>query len=156
MDDFLSKPVRRDALAATLERWTSGSSAGVRVQLPAQPTTRSQEPADGIDRALLAEMMTLGDAFGLVIRSYLDTAPGRLDDLEAAVRNGDRYNTGRLAHLLAGSSGCVGATVLSATCAALEQEMQTGTPLDASVVLRLRLQHTRAAEALDVLLPTGG
>jgi CheY-like chemotaxis protein/HPt (histidine-containing phosphotransfer) domain-containing protein len=152
MDDFLSKPVRRDALAATLQRWAAGQSR--RVQLPAQPTGRQPEPADGIDRALLGEMLNLGEAFGQVIRSYLDTTPGRLDDLDAAARDGDRVAVARLAHLLAGSSGCVGATVLSGTCTGLEQDMQLGSELDPSVVLRLRLQHARAAEALGELLVT--
>jgi CheY-like chemotaxis protein len=44
MDDFLSKPVRRDALAATLQRWTTGPPA--RVQLPPS-RSRRERPADG-------------------------------------------------------------------------------------------------------------
>jgi CheY-like chemotaxis protein len=51
MDDFLSKPVRRDALAATLHRWTSGPSARVRV--PAQAAAGPEPSADGADRAVL-------------------------------------------------------------------------------------------------------
>jgi HPt (histidine-containing phosphotransfer) domain-containing protein len=153
MDDFLSKPVRREALAATLQRWMTGPR--LRVQLPMQPVGRREEPADGIDRAVLGELLGLGEAFGQVIRSYLETSPSRLDDLEAAVRDEDRVGVGRLAHLLAGSSGCVGASVLSSTCTALEQAMQVGEDLDPAVVLRLRLQHARAAEALHALLVPG-
>jgi CheY-like chemotaxis protein/HPt (histidine-containing phosphotransfer) domain-containing protein len=149
MDDFLSKPVRREALAATLQRWMTGPR--LRVQLPVQ-VSRREVPADGIDRAVLDELMGLGDAFSQVIRSYLDTAPSRLDDLDAAVRDGDRVGVGRLAHLLAGSSGCVGASVLSSTCTALEQAMHVGDVLDPAAVLRLRVQHAKAAEALQVLL----
>jgi HPt (histidine-containing phosphotransfer) domain-containing protein len=154
MDDFLSKPVRRDALAATLQRWASGPP--VRVQLPDAAAGRRQEPADGIDRAVLDDLLGLGDAFTQVVRSYLDTAPGRLDDLEAAVTAGDGAAVGRIAHLLAGSSGCVGATVLAASCSALEQAVRVGEAPQPAALVRLRLQHARAAEALGALLVEDG
>ena len=154
MDDFLSKPVRREALAATLHRWTAGPSSRARV--PAQPAGRPEPSPDGLDRAVLDDLMGLGDAFGQVIRSYLDTAPGRLDELEAAAAAGDRLAVGRVSHMLAGSSACVGATVLAAGCSALEQALRAGEELDPAAVLRLRVQHARAAGALaDLLVGVG-
>ena len=150
MDDFLSKPVRREALATALQRWTTGASARVRV--PGQVDGRPDQAADGLDRAVLDDLLGLGDASSQVIRSYLDTAPGRLDELEAAASAGDRLTVGRIAHLMAGSSGCIGATVLAASCSAIEQAVRTGEEPDRGAVLRLRLQHDRAAAALQELL----
>jgi HPt (histidine-containing phosphotransfer) domain-containing protein len=150
MDDFLTKPLRREALAQVLLRWTSAAPAPQPpVQVPAQPTAAA---VDALDQTVLDQLLSLGAAFSSVVQVYLDTAPARLDELAAAVDAGDGEAVGRLAHLLAGSSSCVAAQHVSSACAELELTARTGGVATAEAVTRLRERHEQAAAALDALL----
>ena len=163
MDDFLTKPLRREVLARVLQRWTSAPQAQAQAQVPAQPTAATSPAAPAaqdvgtLDRVVLDQLLGLGAAVAGVVRVYLETAPVRLDELAAAVAADDSEAVGRLAHLLAGSSSCVAAQHVSSACTELERTVRSGGVATADAVARLRERHEQAAAALDVLLaPASG
>ncbi|HEU0102162.1 MAG TPA: response regulator [Mycobacteriales bacterium] len=146
MDDFLSKPLRREALAEVLLRWTTPAPG----QIPAHSLTVAvpSPPVGALDHDVLAEMLTLGQGFLAVVDAYLAAAPDLLDDLAAAATGGDSAQTGRLAHALAGSSSCVAAHRVAAGSHAMEQAARRGVAATAADVAQLRQEHEGAASAL--------
>lgn len=110
---------------------------------------------DGLDRELLAELLCLGAGFDEVVQMYLDTAPAQLAELAGAVASADLRDIGRTAHVLAGSSACVGAHRLSAACSELERAADAGRLPGAPHVAALHVDHARAATGLTELLGAG-
>ena len=149
MDDFLTKPLRREVLARVLLRWTSAPPPPAPVAVPVQPTGAA---VDTLDQKVLSQLLGLGPAFSPVVRAYLDTTPARLDELTAAVASEDAEAVGRLAHLLAGSSSCVAAQHVSAASTELEMAVRAGGVGTVQAVALLRERHAQAATALEALL----
>ena len=153
MDDFLSKPLRREALAQVLLRWTSGSAVAV-PEVPQQAAADHDD--DCLDRSLLDEMLPLGEAFLDVIRAWLETTPARLAELADAVARGDGPAVRQASHTLAGSSSCVGASVAAACSKDMERAVLGGRLPEDDEVRALRREHERAAAALRLIaLPDG-
>ncbi|MCW2615573.1 MAG: two-component hybrid sensor and regulator, partial [Frankiales bacterium] len=122
MDGYLSKPVRREDLAAAL--------ALVPVTVGAAP---AGEPAassvlddgHGVDRevlrALLSRLGARAPAFLAGLIDTWETETGKsLDALETAVSQADRPAVARLAHAVRGGSASMGAVRLAAVCAEAE------------------------------------
>ncbi|MGQ9486633.1 MAG: ATP-binding protein [Armatimonadota bacterium] len=97
MDDYLSKPVKMEALRAMLEKYRNASSA--------EPT--SQPP---IDSDFLMEMTGGDPAFTqAVLEEFLKTVPPLMEEIEQAVMGGDSSQLARAAHTIKGSARAVGA-----------------------------------------------
>ncbi|MCW2608664.1 MAG: multi-sensor hybrid histidine kinase [Frankiales bacterium] len=152
MDDFLTKPLRRQALAQVLQRWTGTSVATAGV--PAQAAPAPEE--DCLDRALLGEMLALGDSFTAVLLTWLDTAPARVDELVDAVARGDVDTVRQVSHALSGIDSCVGAAAAAARAAEIETVARDGRVPAAEQVQRLRHEHQRAVAALRPLTVSAG
>lgn len=90
-----------------------------------------------------------------MVDAYLQTTPLRLDELEAAVRDGDAALAGRLAHALAGSSGALAATRLASYCKDLDVAARSELCPSLGDVHRLRVEHEQAASALTARLAVG-
>jgi DNA-binding response OmpR family regulator len=109
MDGYLAKPFTREELLRTLHRW-----------LP----ERAPEPAP-IDPAALAAIRQLdaergGAIVERVLRSYLDTTPGKLAALRRAADSGDAAGVRDAAHALKSSSAQLGARSLAELAKELE------------------------------------
>ena len=120
MDDYLSKPVRSEALRLKLERWI-------------RPVGSSHEPAPErgsvLDQARLAVVRQAfepgaADALAEVIDLYLDEATSQLQAVEEALTREDGADVKRLTHRLRGSSAVMGATRMAALCGELESHDQ--------------------------------
>jgi CheY-like chemotaxis protein len=116
MDDHLGKPVRREELAALLERWLEG---GADLQPP---------PAAGLGlvEERLEALKQLGEATGenvlaQVVESFLQRGSRDVATLRESLARGDGAAFAAAAHSLAGSSGILGAAELSVSCAQLEE-----------------------------------
>ena len=127
MDDYLSKPIERAKLAEMMAKWVP-----LRPQSPA-PTEPT--PATGVSRPELTAL-------------FLEDAPARLAELDAAVRQGDRDALRRAAHQLKGTAATVGATDVARSAAQLERAAE-GSPLDAVsdllATLNMELDRIRRA-----------
>jgi CheY-like chemotaxis protein len=114
MDDYVSKPVRTDALQAALARWEPALTEPAGEEVPVD-MARLREMADD-DEAALRELADL----------YLVQADELMGRLRAAVQAGAAVETERLAHQLGGSSATCGMTGIVAPLRALEEESKTG------------------------------
>jgi two-component system sensor histidine kinase/response regulator len=127
MDDYLSKPIERARLAAILAKWVPLRPAA---SLPTEPT-----PAPGVSPRELTAL-------------FLEDAPARVAELEAAARQGDRDALRRAAHQLKGTAATVGATDVARSAAELERAA-AGSPLDAVsdllATLNIELDRVRRA-----------
>jgi PAS domain S-box-containing protein len=117
MDDYLTKPIRTDELAAALVHWTTGG-------VP-EPSGSVQTQAALTESSILNRLDELREntADGLVVRlvaSFLTRAPGYLSELVDTLDREDFDAFGRAAHSLNGAAGNVGASAMANLCQGLE------------------------------------
>jgi CheY-like chemotaxis protein len=115
MDDYLSKPLRPEALDAVLERWLGMAPAHV------------EEPAVEVATDALidaARMRTFRDDYPDIVDQLVDlfvqSTPPLLDELRAAYEGEDHDELKRTAHKLKGSCQNIGATFMATLCRSLE------------------------------------
>ena len=126
MDDYLSKPVRREDLAAALARVEESeaecSAPAVTAAAPVDPTV------------LGALLPRLGDRAPAFFAGLLETWVGEtacaLRSLDEAVDQQDRAAVGRLVHVIRGGSASLGAVRLAEVCGEVEQAVRTDAPVD--------------------------
>jgi two-component system, sensor histidine kinase and response regulator len=123
MDDYATKPIKREVLAATLARWLKPAVAerpDINALMAAEqrPAQRSET---AIDPAALSALSTLmGEDVGDVLRMYLTDTPEQFSSMQAAIDAGDHTSLGRSAHSLKSSSRSVGALAIARVAEALE------------------------------------
>ncbi len=144
MDDHVTKPFWADELHALLGRWLTPS-------LPALPSL----PAP-LDLRLVGRLRSQsGPGFVGLVRSFIETTPQLVGELGAAVTAGSTEDVGRLAHAIAGSAVCFGATELMRAAKALEAKARQGELPRPEESAGLRLEFDRAAAALTREAPAG-
>ncbi|HEY0580531.1 MAG TPA: ATP-binding protein, partial [Chloroflexota bacterium] len=143
MDDYVSKPIRLEVLAATLTRWLSVPLPRRAGQRTTSTSVRSMD-ADVIDASVLQRLIDLtrqSDACFVdrLVNLFAQDTPPRLANLRLAVDQGDRAQVSALAHDLSGSAGALGLGQLADLCMGLESLAiePSGPPL---------LQHLEATE----------
>jgi CheY-like chemotaxis protein/HPt (histidine-containing phosphotransfer) domain-containing protein len=127
MNEFLTKPIRKEALAEVLRQWMPPTPGAVREPAPPPMAAKSAGfmLADALgrtggDRELLREIV------GIV----LEDAPKQLAALATARDRGDAPEIKRLAHALRGAVSNVGAQPLVAAIQELEAVARGGTSDD--------------------------
>ena len=137
MDDYISKPVQMDRLAAKLHDW-----------LPATPADTTESDAasspklvipEQLDRQVIEQLSALRngrgrDVLGQVVKVFLEETPKLLERLRESVSTAELDKVGKLAHSLKSASGNLGAIQLVQLCASIEAAAQTG---DADQVTQL-------------------
>ncbi|NRR30377.1 EAL domain-containing protein [Oxalobacteraceae bacterium] len=117
MDDYLAKPITLVELRHKLERWLphGGDIAAAHDAAQDQDGGTGQDQTNGpIDRSVFDKLREiLGAALPHAVSPFLEDSPGYLDELEQAVHNGDVELARAKAHALKGSSGNLGASLLS-------------------------------------------
>ena len=143
MDDYMTKPFRRDALTRLLSQWTRSTPTAVvedareenvsQIASGAAVTRRvdggSQTVATSVlDANALASLRDFPGGARILaasIAAYRSTAPGQLAELLQAASAGDRAVIQRIAHTLRSSSALLGVSRLAAVLRQLEQESET-------------------------------
>ncbi|HYB12499.1 MAG TPA: response regulator, partial [Myxococcota bacterium] len=164
MDDYLTKPFRRDELFETLRRWLPAAESVAEVG----ETSRAENPAPDavveaaaggregslLDRRALDAIRQLSPERGAtilarVIDSYLATAPDQLETLQRAAAEKDAALLQSQAHSLKSSSANVGARELAQLARELEALARSGQTSDAAgIVERMSAEFLRVREAL--------
>jgi len=151
MDDYLTKPVNREALAAIFARWIPGRFL---------PSRGRSEPAESppvmatLDHDVVAGLRAIETAgesgfFGEVVALFAYQGRAMLDELRAAAQTGDATAWHQSLHGFKGTSGSVGALRLSERCRMLEDEC-SGLPADAATVLtELESEFAQAQAELE-------
>ncbi len=109
MNDFLTKPVGLDDLAAVLSRWTDLSS----------PSGTEPRHNRSVDDAILAALEAeLGDPalVDTLVDSFVDELSDRTQTIRASVDDNDLESLRRAAHTLKSTAALVGATDLAGLC----------------------------------------
>jgi two-component system sensor histidine kinase/response regulator len=116
MDDYLSKPLRPEALDAVLERWLGVAA------VDSTPAGAVEAAADALidERRMRAFRDDYPDIVDQLVDLFLQSTPPLLDELHAALDGDDSQELRRAAHKLKGSCQNVGATFMATLCKALE------------------------------------
>jgi HPt (histidine-containing phosphotransfer) domain-containing protein len=122
MDDYLTKPLRMDALVRAIDEW--GPGAGV-------------QPVEGgvvYDPAILLGMLGGDEDLAReILAGFLTDAHEQLAALEVIVDTGDAVELQRGAHRMKGAAANVGAVALAQRAARLEKNAATDYSEDARV-----------------------
>ena len=155
MDDYITKPVRQDAIADVLKRWITQPPTADTATPDETPAPDTEQP-DTLDPSQIEMLRNLDDGEGAVLGEIIDqyltqTAHGR-GELIRVVSSGDTHALERAAHTLRGASANVGATAVAAVCAEIETRARTA-QLDnaAELVERFDAEFARARDALTQL-----
>ena len=122
MDDYVSKPIDPDALAAVLDRWVPAATDSDRPPGPGLTVVRDGRHIDPDQIEGLAELRT-PDGRSLLatfISSFTRRADHRLDLIRSCVEQADDDALAMAAHELRGSAATIGAVRVASLCAELE------------------------------------
>ncbi|MBN1174740.1 MAG: PAS domain S-box protein [Micromonosporaceae bacterium] len=154
MNDFVSKPVSQEALAAALDRWLPAAGQTTPPDGPpaveAPDALVAAEAADALPavRARLAELVEDGGSEEVafvrgLVTSFLASARDLVENLRLAVLDADGPLVLYRAHALKGAASNVGAVRIAAICAEIEHLV------DGDEVSRASGEIRRLSAALD-------
>lgn len=126
MDEYLTKPIRLQALWAAIKIWLPQADEPPMPAQPAEPL-KDETTAVAVDIRVLQGLV--GDDPDTVrefITDYLASAQKLGAELNAAAVAGDGAEVEAIAHKLKSSSRTVGASTLAELCVSLEQAGQAG------------------------------
>ncbi len=158
MDDYVTKPFTEEQLRRVLNRWLSGIE-----EHADQPTVdpdgfsalSETMTLASIDRHALEELYQLdsSDSKSMVrdiVVSYCALSTKLMLQLRSAVADADVEQIELLAHSLKGSSGQVGAVLLTALCEQILTGVRNGDLSDAAPLCeRAAVEHSAVITALD-------
>jgi two-component system sensor histidine kinase/response regulator len=152
MDDYLSKPVKAQELAETLERWSPGSGQQREPVLTGTSAAKSIEQA--FDSSVLGSFRELQqegspDLITELIELYTKDTKERLTELRTALNNQDMPGLRRTVHQLKGSSANLGIRRMASLCSQFEEELQAkGLTGAGAILVQLEGEFERVEQAL--------
>jgi two-component system, sensor histidine kinase and response regulator len=167
MDDYLTKPLNLETLAAVLSRWAPRGSDPHTVMSRAKSHTEIRslvsvaEPArPALDPQIVGRLERLGktageDLIGQLARIFLAEADAWVLALRRALDAHDAAAVARSAHLLRGASANLGATDLARSCEALATDVATGDPVGSDALVdAVEAELGRVRSALASRVPS--
>ena len=167
MDDYLSKPVKREELDEVLKRWMqrgTSKEVGMPDETGAPPpddftypaaagaVAQEEDSQNPLDESVLEGLRALGDASLLaeLVELFVDETPSRLAALRNAVEDEDAGTVEQTAHTLKGSCSNMGAWRMANLCAELQELGSSGELTPASGLLdQLQAEFDRVRVTLD-------
>lgn len=158
MDDYVTKPFTEQQLRAVLDRWlsdTDDSDAPVVVDPDGFSALSETMTLASIDRHALEEILQLDSSpdkrmVREIVVSYCALSTKLILQLRTAVADGDTEQIELLAHSLKGSSGQVGAVLLTALCEQILAGVRNNDLGNAaSLCERAAVEHSAVITALD-------
>jgi signal transduction histidine kinase/DNA-binding response OmpR family regulator len=134
MDDYLSKPVKKEGLSLILEKWqNSGAAAHVsgsaqQQGLPAEEADKAVEAAlQYFDKAELLRVVDDNEEFSLsIMEDALTEIPKSLDGLQGYCAAGDLKSAHLASHTLKGMAGNLGTAMLREIALQIETAAKEG------------------------------
>ncbi|MBA2340804.1 MAG: response regulator [Pyrinomonadaceae bacterium] len=130
MDDYISKPVKTDALRRMLERWIAPSIEEQHHAQPEAPSASSSTTERAVvDTSVLASFREVQqadepDLVTELIDLFIDDANLRIELLSKALAENDVQAIKREAHSLKGGAGNIGARRMAALSEELEEKIE--------------------------------
>jgi len=158
MDDFLAKPYTLATLRAALSRWLPRSGKTPLSVAPERPAEPAGVAKPAINPDVLESLKELDPAGGMdlakeLLRSFLESAPRSVAQLEASIIDGNSKGLGQAAHSLKSSAANVGAETLSNSYRELEKLGREGRIDEArQLVDQVSQEHQRAVARLREIL----
>jgi CheY-like chemotaxis protein/HPt (histidine-containing phosphotransfer) domain-containing protein len=147
MDDYLSKPIRREELAAALARSESHT-----VSADDWGPVEEVGDADPVDLAQLEAAVGDPRFVRELISTFLNDAPALVGTLRSSLEQRDLEELRRAAHTLKSNGRTFGATTLATLSEELERSAQTGALGDAAeLVSRTEREYARVEDALEAM-----
>ncbi|MCP4688327.1 MAG: response regulator, partial [Desulfobacterales bacterium] len=144
MDDYISKPVRKQGLLKVLSRWMDQGAARPREQQEKKSRNEVEAPA-GEENAVVSSVFNYEDAVGRydgdaellrgIIESFLDDTPRLIEEIEAEATSGNPDRAGGKSHALKGGASYIGAERLRDVAFELEKAGRSGDESAASTLL---------------------
>ena len=147
MNDYLAKPVRLEKLKLVLHNLLrcetsfdevalakiagSVSTASAHSMTAVLASSEPDIAPQVLDETVYRELVALGhdigtDLVGELIRTFVETAPACIEDMEHAVNVSDAFLLARSAHRLRGSAWNLGAAKLAAVCMDIDRAAHRG------------------------------
>jgi len=126
MDDHLAKPVRREALKKTLDRWIESADEEKISALPAAPVSDIGILEQSVIESLLDLDDGEGEIFQELVELFLTEAPTYLQEMEQAMWSENLDELARLAHKMKGCARNMGVVQLANDCEKLEETRKLG------------------------------
>ena len=160
MDDYLTKPIRTDALTETLDRWIIERAEAPDPSSDAAPVSEGEPTspdASILDDERLELLRGLDDGDGALLREiaheYRTHASEQVVRMHEAMAEGDPETVERAAHSVKGSSANLGATRLTELCGRLEAFGRAGALGDVGTLVdEIDAEFARVCAALDTEL----
>jgi HPt (histidine-containing phosphotransfer) domain-containing protein len=153
MNDYVSKPIRVEALVEALVR--GAEAAGIVATEPEAEGVEILDPA-----ALDSLRDVVGDDdefFAELVTTFLDDAPQLLSGLRTALEASDAAEVRRFAHSLKSNGAEFGASAFSQSCHQLETDAKGGDLASAeALVTQIEVQFVEVESALRELLAASG
>jgi CheY-like chemotaxis protein len=149
MDDYLIKPISRAALLETLIRWLPGE--GLNEERLSFPDDVKNRLAENVPDGEVWNRDALLDLFGgdekmsgVVVAEFLESMPGKIEELNTAFSHGDMELVKTTAHTIKGCAGNVGAGAMHSVAEALEAAARSGDVANAAALAgELRQEYER-------------
>jgi len=168
MNDCVTKPIDRAALAATLRKWLpesarvgagatcaeAGDSTDAPAAAPAGPSAPPLPALEGID--VSGALARLGIEFDALQRMLIRFASGQrrtIAEIRAAVEAGDADAAAKAAHAMAGAAGNLGADALREAAKALEKAARSGSSGLGALAARVEDLAEIVFRSIDALRP---
>ena len=159
MNDYVSKPVSREALAEALETWLPEETAATPEQAPpasersASVFAREPETLVFDKIGLLDRIMGDGEFARVLVEGYLDDIPKQIETLKDFVKADNAAGVGRQAHTIKGAAANMGGEALRAVACTMEESLESGSLEAAAAHLpELERQSVRLRKALEQFL----
>lgn len=159
MNDYISKPIDRQRLAALLSRWQGRLENAAKVSDQGMPSPQSGIVVDAEIQADLVD--ALGEEYcRQLLVSFAASLPDKLGDVEAALQSGDSAWAASTAHSIKGSAANLGYVWLADAASTVERLCKDG-DLDAARAAHTSLDAAAAATRThinvntDTLIPPG-
>jgi CheY-like chemotaxis protein/HPt (histidine-containing phosphotransfer) domain-containing protein len=150
MDDYLSKPIRREELAAALAR---SESRAISAEEP--PTDEVDDP-EPVDLAQIEAAVDDPIFVSRLISTFLSEAPRLVGTLRSSLEQRNPEELRRAAHTLKSNGRTFGARALASLSEELELSAQAGTLAGADeLVKRIENEYARVEGALEALADKG-
>ncbi len=136
MNDYLSKPFRRESLFAALDRWltTADAQSLIAAQAPPLPVSPAAGGPTLLDPEQIESLRQVGgdkvDVLSKVAGIFLRRGRSRIEELRQAVKAGDARSMRMCAHGLKGSAANLGAREMAEICGEIEVLALQGADVD--------------------------
>jgi CheY-like chemotaxis protein/HPt (histidine-containing phosphotransfer) domain-containing protein len=154
MDDYITKPVKLETLAAAIRRVLSAPVAPSAALHDSAGTETSGSvtvgEAPAVDAAAMASLRVKGDLLKRLIKIFNQEVPEQLEQIARSLTQHDTANAALLAHNLKGTAATFGAARMREFAWEIEQTADAGEAEKAAAGLqRLRVECARVQQALE-------